>query len=236
MDKILERLQEIKVERPSDQIIAQIRQLINSGELKSGDRLPSERKLSEMFKVGRGYVREAIQKLEFYGILKTLPQSGTVVAGIGEAALEGLINNVLELNDKDFHSLSETRAVLEINAARMASQRATDLQLDEIQQALNDHKEKALSGVQAVEEDLMFHLKIAEACDNSVLRSLLLIIIPDVISFKKELDVSGESSVESTVEQHQKIYSCIKNKDMEGAEAAMREHLGFSLAFGKKEE
>jgi len=52
--------------------------------------------------------RDALQKLEFYGILRTLPQSGTVVAGMGIAALEGLITDVLQLEESDFHSLVET--------------------------------------------------------------------------------------------------------------------------------
>ena len=68
---------------PADKIIKQIRNLITSGQLNPGDKLPSERKLAEKFGVGRTSVRDAIRKLEFYGILKTLPQSGTVVTGIG---------------------------------------------------------------------------------------------------------------------------------------------------------
>ena len=80
---MLENFQKIIVEKPVDKIINQIRTLIISGELKPGDKLPPERRLAEKFGVSRGPVREAIQKLEFYGILKTQPQSGTLVAGIG---------------------------------------------------------------------------------------------------------------------------------------------------------
>ena len=118
---IFENLSEIKIEKPSDKIIHRSKGLISSGQLNPGDRLPSERKLSEKLGVGRGHVREALQKLEFYGILRTLPQSGTVVAGLGVNALEGLINDVLELNNADFHSMVETRVILEINAARLAA-------------------------------------------------------------------------------------------------------------------
>ena len=113
----------------------------------------------------------------------------------------------------------------------MASQRATSEQLREISEALNDYEEKVRSGEQAVEEDLMFHLKIAEASDNAVLRSLLLIIIPDVISYNKELDICGEGRVVTALEEHRKIYSCIENRDMEGAAEAMRDHLNFFLSY-----
>ena len=62
---------ELEFKKPSDLIISQIRRLITEGVLKPGDRLPPERELAERFAVGRGHVRDAIKKLEFYGILKT---------------------------------------------------------------------------------------------------------------------------------------------------------------------
>jgi GntR family transcriptional repressor for pyruvate dehydrogenase complex len=70
----LKNFKEIEIETPADKIIRQIRDLISSGQFKAGDRLPSERQMSEKFGVGRTYVRDAIRKLEFYGILKTLPK------------------------------------------------------------------------------------------------------------------------------------------------------------------
>jgi len=71
---MLENFTTLKQETPVDKIILQIRTLITSGQIKSGDKLPSERKLAEKLGVGRTHVRDAIRKLEFYGILKTLPQ------------------------------------------------------------------------------------------------------------------------------------------------------------------
>ncbi|MCH1533928.1 MAG: GntR family transcriptional regulator, partial [Schleiferiaceae bacterium] len=92
--EILNNFSEIKVESPVDKIIRQIRDQIGSGQLKPGDRLPSERMLSDRFGVGRTQLRDALRRLEFYGILKTLPQSGTVVAGLGIPALQGLMTDM----------------------------------------------------------------------------------------------------------------------------------------------
>lgn len=78
------------MESPVDKIRRRIRHLISTGQLSPGDQLPAERKLSERFGVSRGPVRDALQKLAFYGILKTMPQSGTVVAGMGIVALKTL--------------------------------------------------------------------------------------------------------------------------------------------------
>ena len=155
--ELLNTFKEIVIEKPGDKIIKQIQELISTGQLKPGDKLPSERMLSEKFGVGRTYVRDAIRKLEFYGILKTLPQSGTVVAGLGITALEGLISDVLQLQGNDFHSLIETRVLLELNSAKLAALRRTNDDVMAIAKAL-DAYEKALSaGKSAVEEDLLFH-------------------------------------------------------------------------------
>ena len=112
--QVLSSLSAIEVERPAELIVGQLRRLLASGELKPGDRLPAERDLAEQFKVGRSHVREALQRLEFYGILQTLPQSGTVVARLGVAALEGLISNVLAFDRDDIAGLLETRIVLSV--------------------------------------------------------------------------------------------------------------------------
>ena len=222
---VFESLKQIKVDRPSDKIIEQIKELISSGQLKPGDKLLPERKLSERFGLGRGHVREALQKLEFYGILKTLPQSGTVVAGLGVTALEGLINDVLQLNDSDFHSMVETRVILEINAAKLAAQRANADELAKIEEALNAFRVKVEAGEEGVEEDLMFHLKIAEASENKVLKSLLLIIVPDLISYTKDLHICGDGRSLQALQEHEEIFGHIKNQKVEAAGKAMKNHL-----------
>ena len=129
---------EISLAKPSEKIIDQIRTMIREGQLKPGDKLPPERKLVEQFGVGRGHVRDALKKLEFYGILKTFPQNGTVVSGLGVRALEGLISNVLQIEDPDFHSLVETRLMLEIKAVSLAAERRTEEDLIQLSNALSD--------------------------------------------------------------------------------------------------
>ena len=64
-------------------IIAEIKSLINLKNLEPGEKLPSERLLAERLGVTRGSIRNAIQKLEFYGLLKSMPQSGTFIADLG---------------------------------------------------------------------------------------------------------------------------------------------------------
>lgn len=228
---VLKNFQEIVIETPVDKIIRQIRGLITSGQLEPGDRLPPERKLAERLGVGRTHVRDAIRKLEFYGILKTLPQSGTIVAGIGIAALEGLISDVLRLENNDFTSLVETRVMLETNAASLAAVRRTPEDIINIQKASEAYAEKVNQGQQAVEEDLMFHLKIAEASKNTVLKSLMLIIIPDIISSFIKLDICKDGRFNKVLGEHDEIVKYIVNQEPEMASNAMRQHLSDVLSY-----
>lgn len=230
---MLENFSEIKIETPVDKIIKQIRSLITSGQLKSGDKLPSERKLAERLGVSRLYIRNAIQKLEFYGILKTLPQSGTMVSGMGLTALEGLITDVLKLEKSDFSSLVETRLILEASSASLAAERRTADDIIALQKALDAYEKKVKSNESAVEEDLLFHLKIAEASKNSVLKSLMLIITPDIVNSFVELRICSDEQFLKAFTEHEEILQFIIEKDAMGASRAMRNHLRDVMEFSK---
>ncbi|MDF1695795.1 MAG: FadR/GntR family transcriptional regulator [Saprospiraceae bacterium] len=231
---MLDNFSQIKVENPSDKIIRQIRSLITSGQLKSGDKLPPERKLAEKFAVGRSVVRDAIRKLEFYGIVKTQPQSGTVIAGMGIVALEGLITDVLNIEETDFNSLVETRVLLEVNAAGKAAERRTADDIIVLEKALSAYEAKVAEGSSAVEEDLLFHIKIAEASGNKVLKSLMLVITPDIVKNYTRLNVCKDDRMDRTIQEHRKILEYIIDKNKTKAEEAMRLHLKDILEFSQK--
>lgn len=230
---MLENFSEISVEGPVDKIIRQIRNLITTGQVNSGDRLPPERKLAEKLGVSRTHVRDAIRKLEFYGILRTVPQSGTVVAGMGITALEGLITDVLKLEKNDFTSLVETRVILETHGTKLAAQRRTAEDIIEIEKALKAYEDKVKNGEPAVEEDLMFHLKIAEASKNAVLKSLMLIITPDIVNNFIQYKVCDDSANNKVIKEHQAIFQHIIDGNGEAASDAMREHLNDVIDFSQ---
>ncbi len=225
MSSLLNNFSEIRIESPIEKIMNQIKGLITSGQLNPGDKLPPERKLAEKLGVGRSHVREAIRKLEFYGILKTVPQCGTMVAGIGITALEGLITDVLKLENSDFASLVETRVILEKQTAYLAAERRTNEDIANIRKALDAYIEKVEDGKLAVEEDLMFHLAIAEASKNSVLKSLMLIITPDIINSFNKLDICKDGNIFKALEEHKLILDHIVNGKPRLSAAAMEEHL-----------
>ncbi len=205
-------------------IIAKIRDYINYKNLEPDDKLPSERMLSEKFNVTRSSVREAIQKLEFYGILKSIPQSGTFVANIGVIAMNGIIDDILRLGESDFKSLVETRILLELKTVRLAALRRTEKDLLQIENALNAYSLKASKGVNAVQEDLLFHLAIAKASGNSTINNLMLIITPEIISYFAELHVCDDNQSRAGIEEHKAVFEAIKIQNPQLAKQKMKEH------------
>ncbi len=236
--ELLNNFSQIEIESPVDKIIRQIRGLISSGQLKPGDKLPPERKLCEKLGVGRTHLRDALKKLEFYGILKTLPQSGTVVAGMGLPALEGLISDMLRLRGNDFRSLIETRVILEMSIAQLAAENRTEQDLIEIEEARKAHLNKIKKGEDAVEEDLLFHLKITEAGKNSVLHSLMLIIMPDIMQHFKTHNIGddSQSDLEAVMEEHVEIVRHIRNQDTEKVRETIKVHLKNIIEYTNKLE
>ncbi|WP_298495522.1 FadR/GntR family transcriptional regulator [uncultured Algibacter sp.] len=210
-------------------IISKIGDLINFKNLEPGDKLPSERMLSEKFKVSRSNVRDAIQKLEFYGLLKSIPQSGTFVANIGVIAMNGMIEDILRLESSDFKSLVETRILLELKTVRLAALRRSEEDLNNIKAALDAYSEKVLLGEKAVQEDLLFHLAIAKASGNSTINAFMLTITPQIImDFEKYHVCDKKMSVEA-IDEHTEIYEAIKNQDSKMAKQKMKDH--FSVLY-----
>lgn len=221
-------------DNPVDSIIKQLRFLIKSGQLKPGDKLLSERKLAEKFNVTRTQIRGAIKKLEFYGILKTQPQSGTFVAALESSSLENLISDALSIETYDFYSLVETRLILEVNAIKLCCKRRTDNDLRLIEKSLIICDKKIAEGSAAVDEDLNFHRAIAEASKNQVLKSMMLIITPDIISNYRKYWICDKNKAIAGME-HQLLFEYIRKQDAEAAEVMMTQHLKAVLDFAKEQ-
>lgn len=205
-------------------IIKGIREYINFKNLEPGDKLPSERMLSEKFEVSRNNVRETIQKLEFYGLLKSRPQSGTFVANIGIIALNGMIDDILNLEEPSFKSLVETRILLELKTVRLAALRRTEEDLERIKKALEAYKEKVLNGEDALEEDLLFHLAIAKASGNSTINTFMLTITPEIITNFEKHHVCDKGLAQEGIKEHFEIYNAILEQKPQVAKEKMKIH------------
>ena len=220
----LEILTRTENQEIQNEIIVQLRDLMNNKNLEPGDKLPSERMLSDKFGVSRSNVREAIQKLEFYGILISKPQSGTFVADIGQIAVNGMVNDILRLEEPDFKSLVETRILLELKTVRLAARRRTDADLKQLKSALDAYRKKVENGEDAVQEDLLFHLAIAKASGNSTMNTFMLIITPEILTNFEKYHVCDKNMAFRGIEEHQDIFNAIEEQNPQLAKAKMKVH------------
>ncbi len=204
-------------------VICKIRDLINAKNLERGDKLPAERIMSEKFDVKRNHIREAIRKLEFYGVLRSMPKSGTILA-IGLTGFNGMVDEIISLDAPSFNELVETRIALELKTVRLASQRRTDIDLKRIKDALNAFKAKITLGEDYLEEDLLFHIAIAKASKNNTMVSLMLLLTPPILATYERETVCEGDKVISEIKKHEDIYLAIESKDSQLATEMMNEH------------
>jgi GntR family transcriptional repressor for pyruvate dehydrogenase complex len=131
----------------------------------------------------------------------------------------------VNFNKEDFASLIEARYYLEINSARLAAERRTEDDISQMQNALGEFDSKINRGLEAIEEDLLFHIKVAAATKNSVIESMILIIIPDLINLKTLMGLDINKEINYSIDQHHSVLNAIKLQDVEEAGKAMAEHL-----------
>ena len=127
-----EELFQIRRERLADQIAEKILHMIRNGDLKPGDKLPSEPELMKKFSVGRSSIREAIGALSLIGLITVRPGQGTHVATPSGSNPSKPIGLMLAVGPDKVREFVETRIELEKIIARMTAERATDEEIDEI--------------------------------------------------------------------------------------------------------
>lgn len=207
-----------------NKLISQISDLINKKHYQPGDKLPPERTLSEKFGVSRRSIRAAILKLESYGILKSMPQSGTFVSNIGRIAMNSMVKDIVSLEMPNFKSLVETRILLELESVKLAALRHTEQGLEKIKDALDAHESKLLSGKDAIQEDLLFHLAIAQVSGNATINKIMIAIAPQIIIEFKKYHVDYDDLDELRINEHTQIYEAIKDRNPELAKKRMKIH------------
>ncbi|MEA1960091.1 MAG: FadR/GntR family transcriptional regulator [Bacillota bacterium] len=150
----------------------QLKEMIKRGELKPGNKLPSERDMAESLGVSRASVREALTALEAIGILDIRPGEGTFVRQTNDQETFEPLALVLAVEQNPGAQMMEVRRVLESESAALAAERASQEDLNKIDKSLK--KMKASSTVQeAVAADLRFHFAIAEATKNTILLRIM---------------------------------------------------------------
>lgn len=150
-----------------------IKQMIVRGDLRAGQRLPAERDLAVQLGVSRPSLREAIRALIALNILESRHGEGTFVSSLEPELLSEPIDFVLQVNGDALFSLFEARRVLEAGVAALAAERATDLELAELDDFVKLGQTKLADPDDFIEHDVEFHARLRAAARSPVLASLL---------------------------------------------------------------
>lgn len=207
-----------------EEVVQQIMSKIESGVLKAGDRLPTERDLVVQLGVSRTSVREALRALELMGMIESKVKEGTFVKKIGlDGALLRYAGNG-GVDEKSIIEMYAVRAQLETMSIRLASQNRTQKQLDAIRKAVDDIRDEIAGGKRGQGGDHRFHMAVAEASGNTILLRILSMCADMVDS---SIAASNRhANVNVLVTEHMEMYEAIKKKDAKTAERLMRDHIG----------
>jgi GntR family transcriptional regulator, transcriptional repressor for pyruvate dehydrogenase complex len=210
--------------RAYEDVVKQIRTLIEKGRLKRGDQLPTERELSETFKVSRTTVREAIFSLETMKLVDRRQGNGTyVIASSEEALVQPLATSLFSEKD-DLIDIFFLRKIIEPEIAQMASENATPEEINELEDILKDQEAERVDADSPVRMDTHFHHLLARMAKNRILESLLLALV-DLLGKTRERYLQTEERKQKSLLGHRNVLVAIKNGNGTAARQAMRRHL-----------
>lgn len=216
----------------SRKVVEHIHELLASGQLKPGDKLPSERELAEMMNVSRPTIREAFKILSAMNLLNIRQGHGVFVAD-QSARLDNLAS-YLFLQTDTIYELFEVRKMIETESAAKAAKRGTSDFLEQIYETTRDcyHKVIVEQQFQTKEErdrflsesDQQFHLTVAEAAGNEVVMRVMTNLI-DLLRESRMQSMKIPGRVEQSLKEHMHIAEAIKDRNAKLARSRMFEHL-----------
>lgn len=218
-----EQVFQVERRRLADQVADQLMALIADGQLKSGDRLPSEQDLMKQFQVGRSSIREAIGALSLIGLVTVKPGQGTHVADFsveGDSKRIGLIG----IGKEKIRELVEARIELECIIVRLAAERASEEDIAEIRNKHNQLKDALSNHEEPINSDLEFHLAVAKSCYNSVLIRFLMELRQPIWHWMQQ-KAKYDWGYAQVYDQHEAIVKAIEQKNGKLAEEALKSHL-----------
>jgi GntR family transcriptional regulator, transcriptional repressor for pyruvate dehydrogenase complex len=201
--------------------------LLSKGAIKPGDKLPPERDLAAQLNVGRTTVREALKLLTLSGLLEAKRGDGTYVRQEFTSFLSQQIDWPVLLSATEIDLILEVRQPLEEQAARLAAERATPQEIENmtVYRELLEIQGRDIERETLI--DLNFHQAVASASHNELLSRLmgsLRSILNEYITLSNKMT----DTLQSTLSEHQAVYDAIIARDPDQAQQAMRTHMVLS--------
>jgi len=215
----------------ADVVCQRIERLIVDGVLKTGQRLPSERRLTEKLGVSRTALREGLHLLRARGIIDTAQGKGSFVADLSGQGPVSPLMHLFSSQPRTLYDLFEVRSLLEGESARLAALRGTDADfvlIGRAYQALVEAREQTLEASAHARLDHAFHLAICEASHNPVLvqtlASLTDLLLSSVFASVNNL-YHRDLQKRQIDRQHTRLYNAVTGRLPEQARKAAVAHI-----------
>lgn len=224
--------QKIEPEKLSASVVRQIELLILRGILRPGERLPSERELSERLGVSRPSLRDAVADLQAQGLLTSRAGSGIFVAEVLGSAFSPALLKLFATHEEAVFDYVSFRRDIEALAAERAARLGSEQDLAVVQ-AVFDKMEASHRRRDAEEEarlDAQFHSAIIEASHNVVMLHMMRSmydLLREGVFYNRQVMFSQRTSRAALLDQHRAINDALQARDPEGAAAAVRTHLNY---------
>jgi len=192
-------------------------------EVDPGYKLPSEQELMGQFGVARSTIREALHALVVLGVLESKPGKGYYVAHGYELPLQANNLQKILLQDEIFFDLLEARESVERTIAVLASQRATDDDIQAMEEALREVQEAIGRGEDPTEHTVTVHLQMARAAHNEVLVGLMQQLLPMIAEKARKVQIPAKRNYE----EHKDLIEGIRAGDPQGMEKIITRHLEY---------
>lgn len=208
--------------RIPEQLAHELEQLLQEGVWEPGAQIPPERELALRFGVSRASVRDALRILELHGWLEIRQGEGTRVASSARG-FGGRLRT--RLHEPAFVAeLFELRRILEPAVAALAAQRAEGQDLEKLERVLLEQRQVTRDLHKFLELDLGFHRALAEAAHNTLLAEVLQLLVVELRQTRLSATALRFRPA-NTLREHRRILGAIRERDPEGARAAMLAHL-----------
>lgn len=200
-----------------------------SGELRPGDRIPSERSLGDTLGVGRGAVREALKSLTLLGLLEVRQGDGTYLSSTNSSLLPQIVEWGILLGEQHLADLVEARQEVEVALAGLAARRRTADDIATLEAAVTAMRDAAGDRDAYIEADVNFHMAVAAISRNTVLSGVLT-NIRSLLRVWTTRVVTDAASVRDSLALHPPVFEAIRDGDEAAARAAMAHHMDRAAA------
>jgi GntR family transcriptional repressor for pyruvate dehydrogenase complex len=207
-----------------DTVALRIKGLLQSGQLKSGDRLPPEPELAKMLRVSRSSLREALKGLMFLGLLKARPGDGTYIQSSLDRALNQHFQWMILLREVGHLEVYELRKIIEPEAAALAASRATQADLDRIGKAVAAMRADLHDPNLFHAHDIEFHEAFMSASGNAALQTTMRMLYHATTEARKRVLPLIEN-LDTHWKRHDRVYRAIRDRNSDQARKAVLDDL-----------